>query len=212
VTALASYFTEAELQPIEQGIRTFIRLMGLIADETQYKWFADEHDAVSALKSIVERFQLTERVIGKPKYQGHAAFDPTRQVRDDIEGSLLTGHTDMITFASRKRNSPLFYLIIEPVIQLFAKFDHASILHIVKDCIDEIIEMFNGCDAYGTYDDALVAQFQTRAIIHEREEATKLIKTGRRKNRKKDVALETVIDQLQDAEDMEISEEVTEVE
>lgn len=207
MTTLASHFSENELQPILNGIRTFIRLTGLISDDFQYRWFADEVDAVGALKSIVTRFQLTERMLGKSKYQGQA-FDAPRQVRADLEGLLLTGHTEMTTIANRKRNSPLFYLIIEPTITLFAKFDHESILAIIEASIADLIEIFNQCDAYGTYDDALVAQFQTRSIIREREEAAKLVKMSHRRSRKKDVMLESVMDAQNE---MEESEETAEV-
>lgn len=189
MATLDTYFSDQELLPIKQGIRTFIRLTGLISDDFQYRWFADEADAVSFVKSIGTAFHLTERMLSKSKYQGQP-FDAVRQVREDLAGSMLTGHTESMTVANRKRYSPLYYLVIEPAITAFLKFDHTTILAIVDDAVEGIAELVNQCDDYGDFDDALVAQHQTRQLIHTREEAAKAVKATRKRGRKKEVVIE----------------------
>lgn len=200
MTALANYFEESELASFKRGVRTFIRLTGMISDEFQYRWFADEHDAVSALQSVATGFHKTKPMLGASKYQGQP-FDAVRQVREDLAASMMTGHTEMTTVANRKRYSPLYYLMIEPAVNLFAKFDHQTILDIVDECSQALIDLFNECDAYGTYDDALVAQAITRNVIREREEAAKLAKSTRKRRTKKDPMIEAAIEQEEEVED-----------
>lgn len=196
MAALDAHFTEEELTPVRRGIRTFIRLTGLISHEFQYRWFADEADAVSFLKSIVTTFQKTERMIGKSKYQGQP-FDPIRQVSEDMAALMLTGHTETTTIANAKRYSPLYYLVIEPVIRLFAKFDHQTAIALADEITDAIAQLITDCSDYGSYEDALVAQEQTRFLVRQREEAIKVLRsTRKRQNRKKVIEVIEESDEL----------------
>lgn len=205
-----AYFTEEELKPLRTGIRTFIRLTGFIHDDFQYRWFADESDAISSLKSIVRAFQKTEPMLGKSKYQGQL-FDAVRQVREDLAASLLTGMTENITVANRKRYGPLYYLIVLPAVNLFSKFDHQTILNIVEECVSDFVVMFEQCDSYGTLDDALVAQAITRNIIQQNETAIKAEKAARkkatRKKKKDDIEIDLPEVEIDIKDEVEVDEE-----
>lgn len=179
------HFTQEELKPLRNGIRTFIRLTGFIHDDFQYRWFADEFDAASSLRSVATTFQKTKEMLGKSKYQGQQ-FDPIRQVREDLAASMLTGHTESTTIANRKRYGPLYHLVIQPAVELFSKFDHQTILNIVDECVAQFITMVEQCDDYGSLDDALVAQAIARMTIQRHEADAAIARSTRRKaNRKK---------------------------
>lgn len=203
MTALATHFTEQELQPIRNGMRTFIRLTGLISHEFQYRWFADEFDGVSSIKAIGRAVQMSARMLGKTKYQGQA-FDAVRQIREDLAGSMLTGETETVTIANRKRYSPLFYLVIEPIVNLLGKFDHQTLLNVYPEIIDEFAAMLEATDCYGDFDDALIAQEMTRRLIRDREETIKASKQLRKRRKKAEkIELEIVEDEPEEVEETE---------
>lgn len=183
MSTLATHFSDDELDSIRSGFRIFIRLTGLIHDDYQYRWFADEFDASSAITAIPRTFHASARMMGATKYQGQP-FDPVRQARDDLLASMLTGPTEQLMAANRKRFSPLYYLLVEPIVRLFAKFDHQTILNCCDDVCNELAAEFSQCDAYGTYDDALIAQEQARKLIRIREEEIKAHKSQRKRKKK----------------------------
>lgn len=182
--SLTDHITEAELMQIASGMRTFIRLTGMIHDEFQYRWFADEADAKSCILAIARNFKASERMLGKQKYQGQP-FDAARQVREDLTASMLGGMDEPTMVANRKRYSPLYYLIVEPIINALGKYDHQTILNIVDEVCAGLIQILESTTCYGTYDDALIAQAMTRKLIAEHEEAAKVLKASRKRKKKK---------------------------
>lgn len=166
-------FTPEQLNTITVGIRKFIRLQGLIHDPDPRvwgEWLADEGDLYAALNSIRLAFKATEPMLGKRKYQG-VDFDAPGSVKSDMITFLTCGEDGNKSSSLSRRNLPMYYLILDPVIELFAAFDHPTILEIVDQVIDEIVMMVESCDEYGTYDDALVAQHQVRELIRAKEAA-----------------------------------------
>lgn len=190
---LATFFTEQDLTPIRDGIRRFIRLMGLIHDPNPLvwgKWLADEGDLKAALRSVADAFKASQPMVGKRKYQG-IDYDAPKQVLKDVTSYLLTGDTDGETATLRKRNQPMYYLVIEPLTQLFYKVgDHQAMIDNADMICEAIATMVDAEDDYGTYDDALVAQFQVRQIIQARDEIRIAERESKRKRRRKDPMLE----------------------
>ena len=91
----------------------------------------------------------------------------------------------------RKRSLPMYYLVIEPVCNLFYKYDHRMQIDIADKVIEEICALVDNTDAYGTLDDALVAQAQVRQMLNEKEERRKAELNARKRRRvKRDPLLE----------------------
>lgn len=209
---LTDYITDAELIQITGGMRTFIRLTGMIHDEFQHRWFADEADAKSSILAIARTFKASERMLGKQKYQGQP-FDAARQVREDMAASMLGGADESIMVANRKRYSPLYYLIVEPIINALSKYDHKTILEIVEDICHGFVAVMENTTCYGNYDDALIAQAQVRRVIADREEAIKVLKASRKRKKRKvetnffEDDAEVVVDEAaEESEDDEVEE------
>ena len=183
---LTNHFTTEELQPIKDGIRRYIRLMGLIYDPNPLvwnKWLTDESDLKAALRSVADAFKASATMLGKRKYIG-MDFDAPREVKKDLTTFLTTGKDCGETATLQKRNLPMFYLVVEPVINLFYKFDHATMIAIADELTDDVCKMVDACTEYGTYDDALIAQHQVREMIRAREEVRKAELEKKRKRKK----------------------------
>lgn len=189
MTDLTTRFSEPELATVREGVRKFIRLTGLIHDPSELvwmKWFTDEGDAKAALESVATAMKATHTMVGKRKYQGQD-FDAVREVTKDLNVFLTLGMDDSESALLRKRNLPLLLLVVEPTIQLFKKFSHTEMIELADEITQGVASLIDTSDAYGTYDDALVAQHQVKAIIHAREEARKAeaaAKRGKRRGRR----------------------------
>ncbi len=192
MTFLTTTFTEDQLQPVRSGIRTFIRLQGLIHDPNPLvwgKWLADEDDLKMELQSVVEAFKKTQSMVGKRKYQ-NVDFDAPKEVSKDLMLFMTMSHDGTESATLRKRNLPMYHLVVEPVIQLFYQFSHQEMIDNAQAVIDGVIELIDTSTDYGSYDDALVAQAQVAAMIREREEARKAAAEAKRKKRRRDPLLE----------------------
>jgi Arc/MetJ family transcription regulator len=193
MTFLSTHFTEQELTPVREGVRKFIRLTGLIHDPNPLvwnKWFTDEGDLKAALHSIADAFKATHTMVGKRKYQG-VDFDAPREVGKDMATWYLSGANDGEVALMRKRNLPMMYLVIEPVVQLFYKFDHETMIAVADELIADVIALVDNTTDYGTYDDALVAQAQVQQLIRQRDEARKAaLEAKRKKSKRRDPLLD----------------------
>lgn len=186
MTFLTDTFTPAQLLPITDGIRKFIRMMGLIHDPSPLvylKWLADESELKAAIWSVATAIKRTEPMIGKRKYQG-MDYDAPREVKKDLI-SFLTTTSEGLSATLQKRNLPMYYLVVEPVINLFYTFPHEEMIANADKVAEAICEAIDQCTDYGTLDDALVAQQQARDIIRQHEEAAK--EERARKTRRKKV-------------------------
>lgn len=193
MTFLTTHFTDAELAPIKEGVRKFIRLLGLIHDPDPLvwnKWFTDEGDLKAALRSVAESMKATAHMIGKRKYQG-VDYDAPREVTKDMHTFLLSGETDGEVATLRKRNLPMMILVIEPVIQLFYKFDHEQMIAVADELVGDVMTMIDESDAYSTYDDAIVARAQVQQLIRQRDDARKAaLEAKRKRSRRRDPLLD----------------------
>lgn len=204
MSVLPILFTEQELAPVHNGIRTFIRLLGMIYsdDPLQLKWLADEEDLKSALRSIAQQFKASEIMLGKRKYQG-IDYDAPNEVKKDLSTFLLTGRDERDEALQRKRYLPMYHLVIVPVCDLFYKYDHRMQIDIADKVIEELCAIIDNTDAYGTLDDALVAQAQVRQLITEKEERRKAELNARKRRKTKRDPLAELFGLGEDETDLE---------
>lgn len=184
---LTEHFTTEELTALNEGIRRYIRLMGLIYDPSPLvwnKWFTDESDAKAALRSIADAMKGTEPMIGTRKYQG-VDYDAPREVYKLMMTYLTLGLNEGETALLKKRNLPMIVLIVEPTIALFNKFDHATMIAHADALVEDVCTLIDQCTDYGTYDDALVAQHQVYTILNAREAERKAIAEAKNRRRRK---------------------------
>jgi hypothetical protein len=183
---LTEHFIPAELAQLKEGIRRYIRLMGLIYDPNPLvwnKWFTDEGDVKAALRSVADAMKGTEPMIGKRKYQG-VDYNAPREVNKLLTTYLTSGKDSSESALLKKRNLPMFLLVIEPTIALFYKFDHPTMIANADAVVEDVCNLVDQCTDYGTYDDALVAQHQVYALIHEREAERKAIAAAKSRRKK----------------------------
>lgn len=188
MTFLSTHFSQPDLQLVVDGIRKYIRLMGLIYDPNPLiwnKWFVDENDLHSSLRSVASAMKNTKPMIGQRKYQG-IDYDAPREVTKLMHAFLLSGRTDGETSTLRKQHLPMLYLVLEPTIQLFYKFDHPTMINVADELIDDVVALLYSSTDYGTYDDALVAQSQVQAMIRAHESAKIAANAKRTKRPRRD--------------------------
>lgn len=193
MSALTTHFSDHDLAHLGEGIRRFIRLMGLIHDPDPRvwgKWLADEDDLKLALRSVARAFEASQPMVGKRKYQG-IDYDAPKLVLKDITSYMLVGDTDSESALLRRRNQPMYYLVIEPLVQLFYKVgDHQAMIDNASAICNAVAEMVDAETDYGSYDDALVARFQVQQIIQARDAERTAERESKRKRRKRDPTLE----------------------
>lgn len=180
---LTTNYTEAQCAEIHNGVRTFIRMIGLFADPLHGRFIAEEQDLIAALDSVRDSFEMSRRMLGKRKYQG-VDFNVTQQVLQDMSSYLLTGRDESELAYWRKRNLPMFHLVIEPTVRLLEGLSHMEALVVAPELIEDVIKMVHDCTDYGDYDDAVVAQHQVRQLISQKEAEKKAIRDAARKPRR----------------------------
>lgn len=190
-------FSEQERFPVEDGIRKFIRLLSLPVEDWQLRFVADESDLKLSLDSIKRSFEDTRSMLGLKKYQG-IAYDAPEQVKRWQETYLFSGRDDQEVARNATTYTTMYYLVMEPIIDLFRKFSHEQCLEYAPMIIDHLIEMVDTTDAYGTADDAIVAREQIRSIVRQREEARKVEVSLRKKNSRK--KRDTLLEDIEDAD------------
>lgn len=187
MSILTTLFTHDDLKLVHEGIRKFIRLQGLIYDPTPQvwdNWLADEGDLKAALRSVADAFKATEPMVGKRKYVG-IDYQAPKSVKTDLY-SFLTTDSVGPSITLQKRNMPMYLLVVEPVIDLFAKLSHRQMIDSADAIIDDVCALIDNSTAYGTYDDGLVARHQVSEMMRIRREKRKeelASKSRRRKAR-----------------------------
>ena len=198
--SIPTILTNANLTEVNAGFRVFTRLFGLDTASQQAKYSPCENDAELALDSVKQLLQETERFIGKSKHVGKP-FDFVEDVKLDMNELLLMSDDPVQTAVNRKRNLPLYHLVVSPVVELFRQFDHVTAVQNADVIIEYIKEAAFDEDNYGTDEDGLIAQLQVRRIIRDREEQTKMEAAARKKqNRKAAKRLEAELAETQDNE------------
>lgn len=189
---------EEHFDKVRAGIRVFVRLFGLEADPIQAKYAAGEMDVLDSLDCVKMLMHGTKRFIGKQKHVG-VTFDFVDDVKRDMAEMLLMDEDQAVTAVKRKRHLPLYHLVVDPIVELFRKYDHDTAIQNVDTVLDYITQTAFVEEDYGTYDDAIVAREQIRQIIREREEQTKLEAASRKRiNRKVAKRLEAELNESLD--------------
>ena len=197
---IPAILANANLNEVNAGLRVFTRLFGLETDPLQAKYAASEGDVALALESVKQLMHETERFVGKSKHVGKP-FDFVEDVKLDMTELLLLSDDQVQTAVKRKRNLPLYHLVVSPVVEVFRQFDHATAVQNVDVIIDYIKETAFDEDNYGTYEDGLIAQAQVRQIIRDREELSRIEAAARKKqNRKAAKRLEAEVKESLEAE------------
>lgn len=197
---IPAILASVNLNEVNAGLRVFTRLFGLETDPLQAKYAASEGDVALALESVKQLMHETERFIGKSKHVGKP-FDFVEDVKLDMTELLLLSDDQVQTAVKRKRNLPLYHLVVSPVVEVFRQFDHATAVQNVDVIIDYIKETAFDEDNYGTYEDGLIAQAQVRQIIRDREELSRIEAANRKKqNRKAAKRLEAEVKESLEAE------------
>jgi len=154
---------------VNEGLRKFVRLIPLRLDPKEEKYILDEFDLLEALEVIRTKFHETVEMFGKKKYRD-TPFDFCEDVREEMEEWLL-GHEDPRQAALlRKKNQPMYHLVLAPVIDLFAKGTHAQALQQIDYVLGDIEYMVKNHEHQGTYDDAIIARAMISHEIHQKEE------------------------------------------
>ena len=197
---IPAILANVNLNEVNAGLRVFTRLFGLETDPLQAKYAASEGDVALALESVKQLMHETERFVGKSKHVGKP-FDFVEDVKLDMTELLLLSDDQVQTAVKRKRNLPLYHLVVSPVVEVFRQFDHATAVQNVDVIIDYIKETAFDEDNYGTYEDGLIAQAQVRQIIRDREELSRIEAAARKKqNRKAAKRLEAEVKESLEAE------------
>jgi hypothetical protein len=185
MAVLSLMFTEQELAPIRSGISTYIRLLGMFysPDPLQLRWITDEGDLKAALRSVADAFKSTSEMVGKQKYQD-TPYNAPKEVLKLMATYLLSGLDDRDQALQRRRNLPMYHLVIEPVTQLFYKFDHRMMIDIADAMVTELCEMVDQCTDYGTLEQALEAHQRVRGLIAAKDQAILNERSSKRKRRK----------------------------
>ena len=114
---------------------------------------------------------------------------------------LLTGRTEATDATERKRNQPMYYLVIEPVIDMLAHYEHVDMIDIAPDLIDEVISLVRECTDYGNEDDARIALEQLRVQLNIREVERKEAAAKRKPRKNKHEALLAALGLTDDGDD-----------
>lgn len=178
------YFSDDEIANIQRGVDTFNKMISLLSDPLHGRFIAEEQDLVAALESIRSAYASTERMLGTQKYQG-VPYNAGEQVMKDMTSFLLTGRTESEDAYMRKRNLPMFVLVIEPTLNMMSQFNHEDALERVDVVIDELIELVNNSLTYGTLEDAIAARADVQQLISARELQKKMIRDAKHKPKKK---------------------------
>jgi hypothetical protein len=181
--SLFATLDNTKTQTVLDGIHKFHRLLGLIHDDKEEIWstFADETDLISAVNSCNFTFNDTLYMVDKKKYQG-ADFDFCRQVKEDMTSILTSGRTPEESRMLRLKNLPMYYLVIQPFIDLFAEMTHVQALEMINPAVEELLLHINANTSVSGYDDAIVAQHQVKNLIRA-EEAAKAAVVAKRKRK-----------------------------
>lgn len=200
---ITTNFSSAQLEPIKVGIQKFITLIQLFSDPLYGQWIGEEQDLIAALESVSEAFASTHRMVGKQKYQG-LNFDAPGEVKKDMQVFLLTGLTAETDATERRRNAPMYYLVIEPTINLFYTFDHAKMIEVAQRVTSGVIEMVRDCTNYSHRTAALATQREVQLMIRARNEMRKSASAKRKPRKSK---AEVLLEMFAGLPDVELDEE-----
>lgn len=203
---LDRYFSAEQQNLINSGIHTYIRLMATSDDPTQAEldMVCDESDLHLELDAVARAVKATQPMVGMSKYKG-VPFNVTSEVKKDMMMFLTSGRTDSETIMLKKRNTPMYYLVIAPVLDGLKYHDHQFIIDNIDQIVKCVQSLVWSSNSYGTLDDAIVARSHVRQLIRriEQDRIDALPKRKARTKSKRDQLIEMFEEVL--AEDVEIS-------
>lgn len=168
--------------PASDGLRKFIRSLGLNMQSYQLRQMSDEADLVDALESIKYYFHSYVSL--------HGALTPAAMdnVRKDMEEYMLKGANKQEDTLKWSRNAGMYVLVIDPTLTLLNELTITT-AHLADDVVNKVITMVKEADMYGEHDDAVVAREQIRHIIAKYRETTPTVAQSKkpRKLRKRRV-------------------------
>lgn len=166
------------VHPASDGLRKFIRSLGLNMQSYQLRQVSDESDLIDALNSVKYFFHSSISLHGSLTA---AAID---DIRKDTEEYLLKGTTEQESTLKWFRNAAMYVLVVEPTITILCELT-SDTLNQADNVIDTVINMVKTADVYGDHDDAIVAREQIRHIIAKYREAHSPKTSGKRPKKSK---------------------------
>ena len=143
-------FTLSEMSPITDGIRTFIRSLGVEMTPKQLEQCASEQDLLEALSSIKMFFRSSSSL---------------SEVQLDLEECLIRGMTPQEGALMRRRNLGMYLLVVEPLLKLFASYGYKELQANVDQIIDDVTFHIANFNDYGDTTDSLVATAQIKTML-----------------------------------------------
>lgn len=157
-----------DLSHIQPGINTMMQLIGLMFDPVHEQFILDEQDIVLATSSIKQAFGLSKRMVGKQQHI-NVEFNYINYIKRDMLSFLTAGADDEQSRVLRKQNLPLYYMVIEPTIDVMSQWSHVEALANVNTVVDQVVEMIKQTtNAYGTHEQGLQARQRIQQIIVNR--------------------------------------------
>ena len=170
---------------VTDGLRKFLRLQTLPLQEHQLRQNADVFDLFEGLEVVREAYADTGRMIGHQMHQG-IPYSHSEDVKRAVEEFLLVREDARETAHLRKKNLTMYHLVLEPLIDSIAGEQHENAIQSAAVLTEAMVNFTKSFDQYGTEDDALVAKYQIKAMVKQREEARRLQKLASKKaNRKR---------------------------
>lgn len=177
---------------IEAGLKKFVRLIPLRQEPSQAKYIQDEFDLLEALSVVKQKFLETAEMFGKRKYKDSKTFDFVEDVREEMEEWLLNDESTVAAAVKRKKYQPMYYLVLLPVIELFAEDTHAQALRQVGEVVAHVETMILNHEINGHFDDAKVIQAMISKEMKAKEDARQAKRTKRKS--KRDRLIEEVLE------------------
>lgn len=173
-------------EQITDGIHQYKQLMGLIHDPDPMvwnKWWIDETDVKNAISLIVSAAKMSQPFVGMRKTRGRD-YDFNANIKRDTFMLLTNGRTDGETATLEKQYKAVYYLLIEPAIDVVTSVDTTDYVQRAQQVVQEVCATFDRCTEYGTYEQAQQAYAHVQRIIQQRE-AVRLEEKAKNKPKKK---------------------------
>ena len=169
---------------VTDGIRKFIRLTAMYHSPIHGKWIQFEEDLISALRSVVDAFQMTTDMMNSKKNMyAKRQYSFTEDVKKEMQELLLEGLTPTEAALQRKRNLVMYHFVIVPTIDALSHLSHEDAIRESKSLISNIIAEIETSTVDSHYDDAIVAREQVHIMIGARELERKHAKKSRKSTR-----------------------------
>lgn len=172
------------------SVTQFLKLTPLRDDPKHTKWIRDEFDLLEALDITKDCYHDTIRMIGKPMYVGDKEFDFTEDVKRAVEENLLNCRDPKDQLIQRKHNITMYHLVIEPIIDQLATFQHTDVLSNIDEYIAAVSKALLDNPVDPHIDDAIVAREIINAKVRQLDVIRKQQKLDRRTKKKPAIVID----------------------